>query len=103
MRTIHRALKHHLASSDRESSTLAPMSSASLYNFESIRFTGFLGRLATALACILSGYLVLTTFFAVHRLYFAAPYQDLWWFVKDMADFRSHLVGLNFLWRQHSE
>jgi len=55
------------------------------------------------LAWILSVYIVLTSIFAVHRFYFAAPYGDVWWFIKDISDFRNHLIGLDFLWRQHSE
>jgi hypothetical protein len=42
--------------------------------------------LATVCAWILSVYIVLTSIFAVHRFYFAAPYGDVWWFIKDIPD-----------------
>ena len=66
-------------------------------------FARLVGVLATVLACIMSVYVVLTCILAVHRFYFAAPYGDVWWFIKDIADFRSHIISINFLWRQHSE
>ncbi len=84
-------------------SALAPLTSAPWQDVTAFRSTRFVRMSATALAWILSAYIVLTTIFAVHRLYFAAPYGDVWWFVRDMSEFRSHLIGLDFLWRQHSE
>ena len=59
--------------------------------------------LATALAWILSIYIILITIYSVCCFYSAVPSGDVWWFVKDMSEFKSHHIGLNFLWAQHSE
>jgi hypothetical protein len=61
------------------------------------------GVVATALAWMLSLYIVIDSILSVRRLYFAAPYGDMWWFVRDMSRFRSHRIGLSFLWQQHNE
>jgi hypothetical protein len=58
---------------------------------------------AITLAWIFSIYISFTTILAVCRFYCPVPYGDMWWFVRDMAQFRSHRVGLSFLWYQHSE
>jgi hypothetical protein len=59
--------------------------------------------LTAALAWTLSIYIVFTTILSVHRFYAAVPYGDIWWFVRDMSEFRSHRIGLNFLWGLHGE
>ena len=55
------------------------------------------------LACILSTYLIVTSLCAAYRFYCPAPYGDMWWFVRDMARWNNHQVGLRYLWDQHSE
>jgi hypothetical protein len=72
-------------------------------DFRPYRLIRFGGMLATALAWILSIYVVLTSILAVHRFHSPVPYGDVWWFVGDISQFRSHRIGLNFLWHQHSE
>jgi len=57
----------------------------------------------TALAWMLCLYIAINSILSVHHLYFAAPYGDMWWFVRDMSRFRSHRIGLSFLWQQHNE
>jgi hypothetical protein len=67
------------------------------------RFAHQASMVVLTLAWILSIYLILTTVLAVHTFYCSLPYGDMWWFVRDMSQFRSHQVGLSFLWSQHSE
>jgi hypothetical protein len=68
-----------------------------------MRFTRFAGLLIAAMACLLSSYIILSTIYSVCFLYSAVPSGDLWWFIKDIADFKSHRIGLNFLWGQLGE
>ncbi|MGO9325181.1 MAG: hypothetical protein ACLP07_11525 [Terracidiphilus sp.] len=51
----------------------------------------------------LSTNIILFTICSVRRFHSAVPSGDLWWFVKDIADFKSHRIGLSFLWGQLSE
>jgi hypothetical protein len=79
------------------------VTSAPWNDFRKFRLARLGSIVATALAWSLSVYIILGSIFAVHRLYFAAPYGDVWWFIRDMSEFRDHRIGLNFLWHQHSE
>ena len=67
------------------------------------RFIYIVAVLATTLAWIASTFVILTTVEATRRFYCSMPYGDMWWFVGDMANFRSHRIGLGFLWQQHAE
>ena len=67
------------------------------------RFVHQASMVAITLVWILSIYLIVTSILAVHSFYSPLPYGDMWWFVRDMSEFRSHRIGLSFLWSQHSE
>lgn len=68
-----------------------------------MQFAYLVGSLTSVLACVLAIYIICFTIYSVRRLYSAVPSGDVWWFIKDIADFKSHRIGLNFLWSQHSE
>lgn len=70
---------------------------------QTVSIIRLVGILATALAWILTIYVVFTSILAVHCYYCSLPYGDMWWFVGDISQFRSHRIGLTFLWHQHSE
>jgi hypothetical protein len=67
------------------------------------RFVHQASMVVTTLAWILSVYTIVTSIRTVHSFYCPLPYGDMWWFVRDMSEFRSHRIGLSFLWNQHSE
>jgi hypothetical protein len=67
------------------------------------RFVHHISIVATTLVWLFSVYIIVTSILTVHNFYCPLPYGDMWWFVRDMAEFRSHRIGLSFLWKQHSE
>lgn len=79
------------------------MTSYSNRRLTAFRFTRFVGILATSSVVIYSFYIIIFTIHSVYRLYSAVPSGDVWWFIKDIADFKGHRIGLNFLWGQLSE
>lgn len=67
------------------------------------RFVHQASMVATTLTWILSVYIIVTSILTIHSFYCPLPYGDMWWFVRDMSEFRSHRIGLSFLWNQQSE
>ncbi len=72
-------------------------------NFWIFRLARLVRMLATVLAWTLSSYIIFTTIYSVYHFYSVVPSGDVWWFVRDISQFRSHRIGLNFLWSQHAE
>ena len=72
-------------------------------NLISDRFSRVPSISAVGMAWILCFCLFVSSILSVHSSYLAAPYGDVWWFIRDIAKFRDGQIGLSFLWHQHSE
>jgi hypothetical protein len=80
-----------------------PLRRRSSDNLRSWHLAPLISISATTIAVALALFIVVNTLNAVRRAYKTVPFWDAWAFVEDLAAFRSHSVGLSFLFRQHNE